>query len=193
MWTDQGIIACHKFVQKFWSLHQKIIKKSTYTKESEEDIKLNRFTNQTINKINISLEKFSYNTIIASLHEIYNFYNRLTDKDLESKNLLDNYGKILRIMTPIVPHIALECLSEISNKINLNWPEVNKEFLEKDSNKIIIQINGKMREILTSSKNYSENEIITEIQKMPKIKKFLIDKELKKVVYIKNKLINLIL
>ena len=192
-WSDQGIIASHKFVQKFWLLHKKIIQKKGNKQKSENDLELNKFTNQIMNKINQSLERFSYNTIISSLHEIYNFYNKLIDKQLEIKNLIDNYTNVLKIMMPVIPHFASECLSEISKPSNLDWPDVNKELLEKNENKIIIQINGKKREIVTSTKNYTEDELTNEIKRMPKISKYLENKEIKKVIYIKNKLINFII
>ena len=192
-WSDQGIIASHKFVQKFWLLHKKIIQKKGNKQKSENDLELNKFTNQIMNKINQSLERFSYNTIISSLHEIYNFYNKLIDKQLEIKNLIDNYTNVLKIMMPVIPHFASECLSEISKPSNLDWPDVNKELLEKNENKIIIQINGKKREIVTSTKNYTEDELTNEIKRMPKIAKYLENKEIKKIIYIKNKLINFII
>jgi leucyl-tRNA synthetase len=192
-WSDQGIIASHKFIQKFWLLHKKIIQKTNTKKSNENDTALNKFTNQIINKINQSLERFSYNTIISSLHEIYNFYSKLIEKDLENKNLMNNYESILKVMMPITPHFASECLSEISKSSNVKWPDINKELLEKDENKIIIQINGKKREIITSSKNYTEDELIKEVKKMPKVFKYFENKEIKKVIYIKNKLINFII
>ena len=65
--------------------------------------------------------------------------------------------------------------------------------LEKDSNKIIIQINGKKREILISTKSLLENELVVKIKKMPKLKKFFENKNIKKIVYIKNRLINFII
>jgi len=78
-WSEQGIIASYKFIQKFWTLH--VLIKSQIKLNIEKNIKnfdksIEEFTNQTINKININLEKFSYNVIIANLHEIYNFYSQ---------------------------------------------------------------------------------------------------------------------
>ena len=96
-------------------------------------------------------------------------------------------------MMPITHHLSSECLSEISKNNDFKWPEVKKEFLEKDLNKIIIQINGKKREIMSSSKNYSEDDLVNEIKKMPKINKFLENKKIKKIIYINNKLINFII
>ncbi len=192
-WSDQGIIACHKFIQKFWLLHKKIKKKNKNNENSKLDTKLNKFTNQIINKVNQSLERFSYNTIISSLYETYNFYNKIVDEKLDSKNLIENYKNILKIMIPIIPHFASECLSEISKNYDISWPEIKKEFLEKDLNKIIIQINGKKRDIISSTKNFTESELTNEIKKMQKMNKYFENKKIKKTIYIDNKLINFII
>ena len=74
-------------------------------------------------------------------------------------------------MMPVTPHFSSECLSEIDNKDNYNWPKVENQFLENDLNKIIIQINGKKREILSSSKSFSENELINETKKITSLQK----------------------
>ena len=191
-WSEQGMISSYRFIQKFWNLHKKIKDKTQKEKDEKNDIKLNKFTNQIITKVNQSLDKFSYNTIIASLYEIYNFLNKITEKKLDYKNLKENYEKILKLMMPITPHLASECLSEITGKVDFKWPKVQKEFLETDLNKIIIQINGKKREILTSTKSYNENELVEEVKKMQKLQKFLGNRKIKKNIYIKNKLINII-
>ncbi len=192
-WSDQGIIACYKFLQKFWLLHKKIKKKINEEENCKDDIEINKFTNQIINKVNQSLEKFSYNTIISSMHETYNFYNKIIEEKLNTENLIDNYKKILKIMIPVIPHFASECLSEISKNYDIIWPELKKEFLEKDLNKIIIQINGKKREILSSTKNYTESELTDEIKNMQKMHKYFENKKIKKIIYIDNKLINFII
>ena len=94
---------------------------------------------------------------------------------------------------PVTPHFTSECLTEIGNEDIYNWPKVENQLLENDINKIIIQINGKKREILSSSKSFSENELINETKKITSLQKFLIGKQIKKTIYIKDKLINFII
>ena len=77
-WSEQGMNASYKFVQKFWALHQKIVTRAK-SKSNIANEDLEEFTNQIINKINISLNKFSYNVIVANLHEIYNYLIKLMD------------------------------------------------------------------------------------------------------------------
>lgn len=157
---------------------------------------MEEFTNQQISKININLEKFRYNVIVANLHEIYNFFNKITDKNY--KNLISNYIKILKIMSPLVPHLASECLSEISkNNINENeknlWPEIDQKYLRNSHYKIVVQINGKKRALFESKDSFEENALIEKIRKTAELLKFVENKKIVKTIFIKDKLINLII
>ena len=192
-WSDQGMSASYKFVQKFWTLHN-VIKSKIVSELDNKDLIFNEsveeFTNQQINKININLEKFSYNVIVANLHEIYNFFNKITDKNY--KNLVNNYIKILKIMSPLVPHLASECLSEINVTEKILWPEVNQKYLKSKSYNIVIQINGKKRALFQSKGGFEENDLIEKIKKTKELLKYVENKKIIKSIFIKNKLINLI-
>ena len=194
-WSEQGMIASYKFIQKFWVLHKRIVKKMRLIKESNtsllnEDIE--KFTNQMLEKINLSLNKFSYNVIVANLHEIYNFFNKVLNDNLESKNLINNYEKILTVMIPITPHLANECLNEISdNKIYI-WPKVNNKYLHNKIFDIVIQINGKKRGLISTKKRLDEKSLIEEIKQTKELEKFLNGTDIIKSIFIKDKLINLI-
>ena len=96
-------------------------------------------------------------------------------------------------MHPVMPHFVSECLIEIEPKISLQWPTANlKKILNKDIN-IVVQINGKKRGIINLNNEISENQLILQIREEPLINKFIQDKEFKKTIYIKNKLINIII
>ena len=194
-WSDQGMVASYKFIQKFWMLHKKIVFKSQQPNKETQIFSepIEEFTNQTINKINLSLNKFSYNVIIANLHEIYAFYNKIIEEKIFFKNLIDNYVKILTIMLPIVPHLANECLEEISINKNYFWPKVEDKYLQSKQSNIVVQINGKKRGLILTDKNINEAELINEIKKTKELKKFIVEKTIIKTIFIKDKLINLIL
>ena len=122
-WSEQGMSASYKFIQKFWTMHTVIRSKVKLNEKKQDrilDESIEEFTNQFINKVNTNLEKFSYNVIVANLHEIYNFFNKIKDKNCN--NLISNYVKILKIMSPLVPHLALECLNEIDKNEKILWP-----------------------------------------------------------------------
>ena len=194
-WSDQGMIAAYKFIQKFWILHKKILQRLLSQKKNDTLLfneNIEEFTNQMLNKINLSLNKFSYNVIIANLHETYNFFNKSINADLQSKNLIDNFIKILTIMLPITPHLANECLNEISENENYAWPQIDKKYLHNKIFDIVIQINGKKRGLISTETGLEEKDLIEKIKQTKELKKFLIGTDIVKSIFIKDKLINLI-
>ena len=195
-WSEQGMTASYKFIQKFWILHEKIkaantVEGNIITSDLDED--LEEFTNQIINKINNNLEKFRYNVIVANLHEIYNFFIKKIQEKNCSKNLISNYTKILTIMLPIVPHLASECLNQIGQDEKIVWPKINQKYLKTEKNPIVIQINGKKRGVIDSEQGIKEQELMEKVLINEDLKKFFRDKKIFKTIFIKDKLINLIL
>ena len=192
-WSDTGMASSYKYIQKFWSLNEKILSIISKAK-TEEDKQIDIFVNQSINKINFAIENFRYNVIIALFHEIYSFFNKLTEKNLNYSNLRENYKKILLMMLPITPHIANECLERIRiSKEDIKWPEITKEFIENKTSKVVIQINGKKRSIIEVEKNLDENSIINKIKSDKLVDKYIAEKEIFKTIYIKDRIINFII
>ena len=190
-WSDSGIAAAYKFVQKFWLLHDKIInnnkKFTVFNKELEG------FTNQIINQVNLNLEKFRYNVLIANFHEIYNFLNKTLSKEDWGSNFIDNYLKILKVMTPVIPHFTNECIGNLISEKKLKWPKIDKKYLNIEKYTIVVQINGKKRSLIETEHQLEQIELLKNIKNKTDIKKFFIGKEISKVIFIKNKLINIIL
>ncbi len=191
-WSEQGMIASYKFIQKLWGLHEKIV--IAINKNIKGDkYEINKYTNQLIHKVNGNLERFNYNVIIANMYETYNFLNKKIDEKIDSKELKENYKKILTIMSPIIPHFTSECLGELNLKTQQDWPEVNKKFLEEGNVNFVIQINGKKRGILSVEKDISEDKLLKEIKDSKILNKFLLNKKILKSFFVKNKLINILL
>ena len=192
-WSDQGMVASYKFIQKLWQLHQKILEKMKYENKETENQNLDEFTNKLIDKMTKNLEKFHYNVIIANMHEMYQFMIKEINIPIKSEILKKNYLKILSIMFPIIPHFVSECMEQLNNKIESNWPIIEKKYLTSKFCNIVVQINGKKREIIKVKNGITEKELISEIEKNVKIKQFLEGKKTIKKIFIPNKLINLII
>ncbi len=192
-WSDQGMLASFKFIQKFWLLHLKILTKINLNKKIDCEENLSKFTNQLINKITQNLEKFHYNVIIANLHEMYNFLNKEIEKPINSKVLEENYKKILTILMPLIPHFANECLASITNK-SVKWPELLKDLLIDDNINFVVQINGKKRALLKVKRDISEKNLLEKIQTdKSELQKILKDQTIKKIIFVSNRLINIII
>jgi leucyl-tRNA synthetase len=192
-WSERGMEAAYKFIQKLWILNQNIIEKVSDKKNNENDQTISIFTNTIIEKITKNLENFHYNVIIANLYEIYNFFNEKIKQDLGKENLVNNYIKILKIMNPIIPHYSNECLEQINYKGKMYWPEIDHKLLKKKEFTIVVQINGKKKDVIKIDKEINEEDLLKKLYKNDKIAKFLHDSKIKKTIFIKNKLINLII
>ena len=198
-WSDQGMLAAYKFIQKFWLIHQNIkseILSSTKKERGEKSLTedtFQTFTNEMINKVTKNLDNFQYNVIIANFHESYNFLSKLQISEINNPVLIENYVKILTILSPVIPHFTSECIADIQVYDVSTWPSVNKNVLKKKTFNIVVQLNGKKRGLLICDKSINEKQLINMIQSDSEYKKYILDKKIIKTIYVKDRLINLIL
>ena len=191
-WSDEGIKSSFKFIQKLWGLNITILDEINRNHQNDKDDELIKYTNIFLKNVTHNLESFSYNKIIANLHEIYSFLSKKIKDGYRKETILENYQKILIAMAPVIPHFSNECLEALNLK-NLNWPKYDDSILKEDYFKIVIQINGKKRGIIKAKKDISENELIDEIKREVTLTKYLKDKKIKRKIYISGKLINIII
>ena len=191
-WSEEGISASFKFIQKLWNLHSKTMEEINKDFPKDIDEELTKFTNKFIKKISNNLDSFSYNIIIANLHEMYSFMIKEINKGYKSKTIKENYEKILTTMMPIIPHFSSECLNILSITDKVTWPTYDESQLEESTNIIVVQVNGKKRGIIDTKKDINEDDLIKLISNDEKITKHFDKNKIKKKIYIKNKLINII-
>ncbi len=191
-WSEEGIVSSFKFIQKLWKLNEKVVNEINKNHNADYDNEIIKYTNKYLKKVHDNLESFSYNKIIANLYEMYSFLNKQIDKTYSKKTLIENYEKILIVMTPILPHFANECLNIIKAK-NFKWPEYDIAMIKEDYIKIVIQINGKKRGLVQTKPNITEEKLLEKIKNDEKMIKYLDQKNIKKKIYIKDKLLNIII
>jgi leucyl-tRNA synthetase len=193
-WSEEGIIASFKFIQKLWSLNKKVLDEINKNHSQDNGNEFIKFTNKFIKKISDNLENFHYNIIIANLHEMCSFLNKEISKGYKKETILENYKKILITMMPILPHLSNECFETINAKTDeIIWPSYDEKQIKEETKVIVIQINGKKRGLINTKLDLGENDVIDLIKKDRNINKYLSEKKVKKKVYIKNKLMNIII
>ena len=192
-WSDQGIEASYKFIQKLWNLHQKILLEINKKHAKNDNDDLNKVTNIFLDKITKNLENFNYNIIVANIHELYNTLNTQLNANYTPKNLKENYKKILISISPILPHFSNECLELIGENKDISWPKVNIEYLTSDEINIVVQINGKKRDVIKINRNLKETEIVNLLYSLKTIEKYIKNKPIKKQIYVPKRLINIII
>ena len=192
-WSEQGMISSYKFIQKLWTLHNEIKLKINDEKKEIFDEELQEFTNLTIAKITNNLEKFNYNVIIANMYETYNFFVNYLKKNNHLKNLEESYIKILTCFSPIIPHFSSECLEDLKYNDNLSWPKYDNALLDKEKINVVIQINGRKRSLININRGISEKDLLKLVKEDKNCEKYLSKKEIKKIVYVENRLMNILI
>ena len=190
-WSEEGIASSFKFIQKLWTLNTKIIDKIEQNQSEDADNEISKYTNKFLKKVTDNLEAFSYNKIVANLHEIHSFLSNQIKKNYSKDTLIENYQKILIAMQPVIPHFSNECL-ELINVLNVKWPKYDEKIIKEEKINLVIQVNGKKRNLIRIEPDKSEEELFEIIRNDEKIVKYIQNTVIKKKIYIKNKLMNII-
>ena len=191
-WSEEGIISSFKFIQKLWNLNLKFTKQIEQNYNGDDDQELDKYTNIFLKKITDNLDNFSYNKMIANLHEMYSSLFKQIDKKYTKKTLINNYEKILITINPIIPHFSSECIHLLKLE-KTSWPKYDENQLIENKIKIVIQINGKKRGLIETNRDISEKELTDIINNNETLKKYLDKQTFKRKIFIKNKLMNIII
>ena len=191
-WSEEGIISSFKFIQKLWNLNLKFTKQIEQNYSDDDDQELDKYTNIFLKKITDNLDNFNYNKMVANLYEMYSFLFKQIDKKYTKKTLLNNFEKILIAINPIVPHFSNECMN-LLNLEKMNWPKYDESQLIENKVRIVIQINGKKRGLIETDRDNSEQDLTKIINTDKTLKKYLDNQTIKRKIFIKNKLMNIII
>ena len=192
-WSDEGIAASYKFVQKLWNLNIKILEKIKQNNHNNDDIELDKLTNQFVNNVTNNLNDFGYNKIIANFYEIFSQLTKKIENNYSKSSLIKNYEKILIVMMPVIPHFASESLKLLGVEKKYEWPIIEKKLLVNDTINYVIQINGRKRSLIKTNPNITEENLLKLVKKDENINKYLSNKNIKKKIFVPNKLINIII
>mgnify|MGYP001351082745 CR=1 FL=1 len=189
-WSNQGVNAAYKFLQKVYNLSHLILTRND--KKGLKDNEFNMKFNSYIYKITKLINEFSLNVVIASVYEIYNLFNSYLDKEISNKCLKDSIVKLMKILIPFTPHLALEILENFGVKDNYRWPKIDDSLIKEESIKMAVQINGKTRVVLEIKKNLNEKDVVSLCNKNMKLKDKILKAKIIKIIYVKNRIINFI-
>jgi len=189
-WSQEGVSAAFKFIQKLWKLNNEIlIKKDSITNTGDLDLK--KAVNKTVYNVTKNLDNFQYNVVIANIHEIYNlFYTHFIDNKTSNKTIKNEWEKITMLLMPLTPHLAHECCEKMNKKFY--WPKYDPKLLVEENCKIVIQVDGRKRGILEMPVNSKEISVIKKSKEIDNVSKYIENTVIIKNIYIKNKLVNFI-
>ena len=217
-WSESGVDGAFRFLNRVWRLFQPALglirerqdRLAAYGEAAlhgtdgglgrvEKEILFCAF--KTIKKVSEDIEvRFHLNTAISSVMEMVNFYNALSLESIrgnERELLAYLFGmkSMLLILSPFIPHIAEELWHEAgftSHLIDESWPGWNERLAQEEMVEVVIQVNGKVRSKLEVARDTGEAEVKSLALKDEKAAKFIEGKAVAKAIFVKNKLINIV-
>jgi len=203
-WSDTAINGSYRFLKKLWKLiktHQDSIKDipgiSSNEKFNGNQNKLRRKTHQTISKVTDDIgRRYTFNTAIAAVMELVNEVSTFNvDDELDRQVIKEAIESILLLLSPIVPHICHQLWLDINHDqpiIDARWPKFDSSLLKSETSLIVVQVNGKLRSKLEVDASISEDELKSMALSDEKVVRFIDGNEIKKIIVIPEKLVNIV-
>jgi leucyl-tRNA synthetase len=200
-WEGKSVIGIERFLNRVWDLGIKCLESQVENRESSEEI--GRIINQTIKKVGEDIEGMKFNTAISQLMICLNIFEK--EKEISQ----DVFKKFLIILSPFAPHISEELYQKIKNQkskvkntdkkqknlksiIEEKWPEYDEKLIKEETFNLVIQINGKTRDVIEVMRGISKAEAKEKALSSSKIIGWTQGKEIKKIIFVKDKLINFV-
>jgi len=187
-WDIKGIEGVHRFLKKLWRLFYDDQKRKIWTNEKATDQEL-KVLHRALKKIEEDTERFSFNTAVSAFMVLV---NELSDLKSHKKEILES---LLISLTPYAPHIAEELwhqLGHASTILNATYPGVDQKFLVETSKEYPISINGKLRTQININLDAAQPEVEEIVLKNDVVKKWLEGKPPKRIIFVKGKMVNVV-
>lgn len=184
-WSENGIEGAWRFVQRLWRLFDGL------EDAQGEDKDLDRRLHRTIAGVASDIEALTFNKAVARLYELVNAVERAAP----SASRTEAIRTIVRIVAPMVPHIAEEAWAAMGNAeliANAPWPDVNPALLVDDEVTIAVQVNGKLRDTLVMPKGAPKDAVEAAALAADKIVRSLEGKAPRKVIVVPDRLVNIV-
>jgi len=205
-WSDKGVEGSFRFLQRVWRLVNERVKILKDTKTSmkpkntnDETMQLSYKTHKTIKKVTEDIDRFHLNTAVASIMElvnaIYKFLENEQNQREETGLLKGAIETTIALLFPFVPHITEDLWEKVGNNpddLNSFWPEYDERYIVEDRVTIAIQINGKLRDTYEVERGIDATRLKEVVFSLDKIKKHTEGKDIRKVITIPDKLVNIV-
>ena len=148
-------------------------------------------------EITYNIENFHFNVAVAKFYEFSNQISKMLHEKKANKELFQNiFQNFLILIYPFTPHIASECWEKNYANQNIhksNWPKFDPNLIKEETINIVIQVNGKKRALLETAPDQEEDQIFKQSFEIDNVKKLITDKTIVKKIYVKNKLVNIVI
>ena len=196
-WDSKGIAGIYRFLNRVFTLVEEYVETKKDGKriiETEKELK--QLDAKTTKKVTEDIYRNSFNTAIASLMEYVNALYKLKVKGMNEEAWLNAITHLVQEIAPFAPHMAEELWRDLGYKEmihNYPWPTFDELLLKTDTMKIMVQVNGKLRSEILVASDASEESVKTTALNDEKVKTYIKDKAPKRVIYVKGRIVNVVI
>lgn len=190
-WTDSGVEGAYKFLSRLYRYAYELAEFS-----SKNEGQPNKSIYKLVRSLEEHYENFEFNSAVARIREIWNIIAAIPLNAESFSSCLASYKLLLIVSSPIIPHLADELWNVIGEKnilFKYEWPRIDPSLCEEDEVTIAVQVNGKLRDTITVSKNVDKEALEKMIVDIPKVKQFIADKQVKKIIIVPGKVCNVVI
>ncbi|MCL5037530.1 MAG: leucine--tRNA ligase [Chloroflexi bacterium] len=190
-WDDRGIEGVYRWLRRVYLFFMQ----NNFPKNIDEPLLVRGLLHRYIKKITDDIERFHFNTVVSGLMELFNGLQELYDKEPGCISHKSAEGYIL-LMAPVAPHLAEELWNKVGHDTSVfkaRWPEYDPELLAQENITVVVQVNGKLKARLSVPSGSSEEEIKAMALNDENIRPVLDGKDIRRVIYIPGKLVNIVL
>ena len=201
-WRQSGVEGSQRFLRKLFSQVADLAQLGTpkdldLSKLTPEQRRYRHELHVTIDKVTDDIgRRQTFNTAIAAIMELLNLVSKFTSDDEQSIALRHEiYSAVVLMLYPITPHICFKLWKMLGHTNDIDtasWPKVDPEALKADEITLVVQVNGKVRSRVNVDPNASESDVIATVLAKPEVMKFTDGKSIKKTIYVKGRLVNIV-
>jgi leucyl-tRNA synthetase len=194
-WDTNGLVGMQRFLDRVWNYYDNYIKNNSLDFSDDESL---ASLNKTIKKVSEAIEAMKFNTAVSSMIQFLNFIYAPLEPGIKQIRLVTvkDFKNFVIILSPFAPHLCEELWSLMGNSESISkakWPEAEERFLIDKSYTLAIQVNGKLRDTIVVESEASEEDVKQAALASEKIQKWLDGKESKKIIYVKGKLVSIVI
>ncbi len=192
-WNDQGVEGCFRFLRRVWRLVMEDASPGDAADETERELR--RKTHQTIRKVTDDIERFHFNTAVSACMELCNALTAHKESYGLTSAFDEGVRALLLLLAPIAPHITDELWTEVGDGQSIHrhaWPKWDEELAAEEVFTLIVQVNGKVRDKLEVPVSIAEDEAKQLALERERIRRWLESKQIKKVIYVPGRLVNIV-
>ena len=193
-WSDEGIEGSYRYLNSLYKFVQNFVtnKREDFNIDGEKESKFRKFLHQIINSVTLNLENFTFNKAIAEIRKLTNelFANNYSNNITEESLII-----LIKMLSIFTPHIAEELYSMLGKNSTVyvdHWPVANQNLLINELVKVTIQINGKTRAFIDLPLDCEKEDALHRVKSIKTLDKYLFNVSIKKLIYIKNRIINFV-